>query len=416
MKVPFGTLSITEGARRRIGEALDSGRLTQGRYVKELEERFALLAGTRHAVAVSSGADALTLALAALHDRGAAPGDQVIVPALSFAATGNAVLAARLTPVFVDVSRDTLNIDPGKIEAAITARTRAIVAVHLMGKPAEMDRISEIARRRGLWVIEDAAEAHGAFYRGRPAGSLGTMAAFSLYAAHAVSSVEGGMVTTDDPQLAEILRSLRAHGRACACETCALSSEGTPCPKRFETETGRDIRFSFPRVGYSSKMNELEAAVGLGCLDDYADISARRRANLLRLMEGLSRFAPLLRTIREEAWETIGPHAFPVIISENAPFSREDFARHLEEKGIETRTLFDSMPTRCPGFAFLGHKYGDFPEAEHVGRMGVHIGVHQGLDKSHTDHVLAVMTKFLDSLSKNANCGVALQSQFRHVP
>ena len=397
MKVPFGTLTITESARQRISEALDSGRLTQGRYVQELEERFALLAGTRHAVAMSSGADALTLALAALHDRGAKPGDHVIVPALSFAATGNAVLAARLTPVFVDVSRDTLNIDPEKIEEAVTARTRAIVAVHLMGKPAEMDRINEIARRRDLWVIEDSAEAHGAFYRGRPAGSLGSMAAFSLYAAHAISCVEGGMVTTDDPQLAEILRSLRAHGRACACETCALSSEGTPCPKRFDRKTGRDIRFHFPRIGYSSKMNELEAAVGLGCLDIYADISALRRANLLRLMGGFSRFAPLLRTIREQSWEIIGPHAFPIMISENAPFTREDFTRHLEENGIETRTLFDSMPTRCPGFAFLGHKYGDFPEAEYLGRMGLHIGVHQDLDLRHTDHVLSVIAGFLEA-------------------
>ncbi len=397
MKVPFGTITVTESARRRITEALDSGRLTQGRFVRELEERFAGLCGVKHAVAVSSGADALTLALAALHDRGARPGDEVIVPALSFAATGNAVLAARFKPVFVDVRRDTLNIDPDMIEAAVTERTRAIVAAHLMGKPADMDRINEIAERHGLFVVEDAAEAHGALYKGRPAGSLGRAAAFSLYAAHAVSAVEGGVITTNDEDLARILRSLRAHGRACDCAECVLSAAGEPCPRRFETEGGQDIRFHFPRIGYSSKMNELEAAVGLGCLDVYEEISARRRENIGYALSQFSRLAPHLYTIREEPWETIGPHALPIILSEKAPFGRAELARRLEENGVETRTLFESMPTQCPGFAFLGYRPGDFPEAEYLGRRGLHVGVHQDLGTRHMEHVISTLARFLET-------------------
>src|SRR5512140_1254170 len=170
--VPFGTITITDTARRLINEALESRRISSGRLVRDFEERFAALLGVEEAVAVSSGTDADILALAVLHDFGAQRGDEVIVPALSFVATGNAVIHAGFTPVFVDIERETLNIDPARIEAAITPRTRAIMPVHLMGKPAEMDTINAIAHKHGLVVVEDAAEAHGALYKGKPAGTL----------------------------------------------------------------------------------------------------------------------------------------------------------------------------------------------------------------------------------------------------
>src|SRR3990172_2529355 len=233
MKIPFGTISVTGKSKRLINEILESNRLSSGTYVREFEKRFAALVGTKEAVAVSTGTDADTLALAVLYDFGAVRGDEIIVPALSFVSTGNAVLHAGFTPVFVDIDRRTFNIDPARIEETITEKTRAIMPVHLMGKPAEMDAINLIAKKYNLFVIEDAAEAHGAIYKGRNVGSIGDMAAYSLYVAHIVSTVEGGIITTDNEDFAVILRSLRSHGRACKCESCVLNKASAYCSKRF---------------------------------------------------------------------------------------------------------------------------------------------------------------------------------------
>ncbi len=368
-RVPFGTISVTEEARRLIDAALENRMLTRGKYVAEFERRFAALFGARGAVAVSSGTDADALALAVLYDDGARRGDEVIVPALSFIATGNAVFQAGFRPVFVDVRRETLNIDPEKIEEAITPRTRAILPVHLMGKPAPMDPIMEIAHRRGLRVIEDAAEAHGARYRGTLVGRIGDMAAFSLYAAHIVTSIEGGMVITDDPRMAEALRSLRNHGIV--------------------------GKFEFRRIGFSAKMNEIEAAVGLGNIRIFDRILERRRRNLLYLSERFRRFDEWLLTTREEEGETIGPHAFAVVLREGVPFTRDEMVDHLDAAGIDSRNLFASIPTQCPSYAFLGYRPGDFPEAEYCGDHGFHIGIHQDLDEGHLDHVVETVARFL---------------------
>ncbi|PWB68340.1 MAG: DegT/DnrJ/EryC1/StrS family aminotransferase [Deltaproteobacteria bacterium] len=395
-RIPFGTITVSDHSRRLIGEILDTRRISSGKYVRELENRFSALVGVREAVAVSSGTDADILALAVLHDFGAARGDEVIVPALSFVATGNAVVHAGFRPVFADVRRDTLNIDPDRIEPLITARTRAILPVHLMGKPAEMDRINDIAKRHGLAVIEDAAEAHGAMYKGKPAGSLADLGAFSVYVAHIITCVEGGIVTTDREDYAEVLRSLRSHGRSCNCSRCSLNVDSGYCAKRFRGEEGEDVRFVFDRIGYSCKMNELEAAIGLGAFEMYDAILEKRRRNLLYVLERFGRFAPFLTTIGEEPWERIGPHAIPIVVGEEASFTRAELTRHLEEHGIETRTLFASMPTQCRGFAHLGYRLGEFPNAEYIGKHGIHIGVHQDLGEPEMEYVLSTIGRFVE--------------------
>ncbi len=393
MKMPFGTMAITRESRKLINDILDTGRVSSGKHVREFEKRFAALVGVKEAVALSSGTDADALALAVLYDFGAKRGDEVIVPALSFVATGNAVLQAGFTPVFVDVERSTLNIDPRQIEAAITKRTRAIMPVHLMGKPAEMDEINRIAKKRRVFVIEDAAEAHGATYKKRNAGALGDMGAFSLYVAHIITSIEGGIVTTDREDFAQILRSLRSHGRACKCRVCVLNAGSVSCRRRFEY--GRDIRFIFERIGYSCKMNEIEAAVGLGGLSVYHETIARRRRNLCRMMEGFESFKKYFSTFVQEPHEKIGPHAFPMVINPKAPFTRDEFVAYLTRKGIDTRDLFASMPTQCPGFSFLGYRPGDFPQAEYIGLHGLHVGVHQDLGEKHVDYFLKTVACFL---------------------
>ena len=263
-KVPFGTVSITPKAKKLIDDAIERRWLTKGKYVKEFEEKFAELFGVKYGIAVSSGTDADAIACAVLYDFGAQRGDEIIVPALTFVATGNAVLQAGFTPVFVDVERETLNIDPKKIEKAITSRTRAIMPVHLMGKPAAMDEIMAIAKKHKLHVIEDAAEAHGAEYKGKKIGAIGDMACFSLYAAHIVTTIEGGMLITNNEAMAEAARSLRNHGI--------------------------DGKFQFKRIGFSAKMNEIEAAVGLGNIDIFQDILEKRRANVRHLIKAFARF------------------------------------------------------------------------------------------------------------------------------
>jgi len=396
MKIPFGTLSVTPRAKELIMEALEANRLSSGKLVREFEKRFAEVTGTKEAVAVSTGTDADALALAVLYDFGAHRGDEIIVPALSFVATGNAVLQAGFTPVFVDVERETLNIDASRIEGMINDKTRAIMPVHLMGKPADMDAINEIAQRHDLYVIEDAAEAHGAQYKGKNVGTLGHMGAYSTYVAHIISTIEGGVVTTDNEDFAEVLRSLRSHGRACKCKSCVLNVTSGSCDKRFKYRELGDIRFIFERVGYSAKMNELEAAVGLGNLDMFDEILERRRKNLLYLIEEFKEFDPYLATIKEEPHEKIGPHGLPIIVQEAAKFTRDDLVRFLEKNEIDTRNLFQSMPTQCVGFAYLGYECGQFPNAEYMGLHGLHIGVHQDLGRDECEYFLDKVAEFLE--------------------
>ena len=390
MRIPFGTISITPKAKELVNEARDSGRVSNGKYVKEFEQGFAKIVGVKEAVAVSTGTDADMITLSVLYDFGAKRGDEIIVPALSFVSTGNAVLHAGFIPVFVDVERDTFNINPELVEGAITPRTKAIMPVHLMGKPADMDAICQIAKQHGLYVIEDAAEAHGAIYKGKNVGSIGDMGAFSTYVAHLVSSVEGGMITTNNSDFADIARALRNHGKFCHCQVCTSNAKFGHCPDRFV----------FSRIGYSAKMNDLEAAVGVGSLEIYEKVLAIRRKNLLSFMKKFEEFKPYLTTFREEAHEQIGPHAFPFVAAEGALFTRGELYEYIEEKEIDARQLFSSMPTQCKGFEFLGHTVGEFPNAEFIGNNGLHIGVHQDITEEHIEYFMQTIKEFLETYIK----------------
>ena len=395
MKIPFGTVSITHKSKQLVQNCLEKGRISSGKLVRKFEEEFAALIGVKEAVAVSSGTDADTLALAVLYELGAKRGNEVIVPALSFVATGNAVLHAGFTPVFVDVDRETLNIDPTKIESVITERTRAIMPVHLMGKPAPMDEIKTIAEKHNLLIVEDAAEAYGAVYKGRNIAGIGDVGAFSLYVAHIITTGEGGIIVTDNEEYAETLRSLRSHGRACKCKQCISNISSGYCEKRFSDKERGDIRFVFERIGYSCKMNELEAALGLGNLDIYHEILEKRHNNLLAMIEGFQQFSEYLWTFQEERHERIGPHAFPFVVKEGAPFTRDDLMLHLEKNGVDARTLFSSIPTQCGGYEFLGYKLGDFPNAEYIGKNGIHVGVHQDVKEEDVEWFINCVRDFI---------------------
>ncbi len=368
-KVPFGTVSLTPKAKGLIDDAIANRWLTKGKYVKEFEDKFAALFGVKYGVAVSSGTDADAIACAVLYDFGAERGDEIIIPALTFVATGNAVLQAGFKPVFVDVKRETLNIDPDRIEAAVTKRTRAIMPVHLMGKSADMDKIMTIARKHNLRVIEDAAEAHGAEYKGRKIGSIGDMACFSLYAAHIVTTIEGGILITNNEQMAGAAASLRNHGI--------------------------DGKFQFKRIGFSSKMNEIEAAVGIGNIGIFHEILEKRRQNIYYLIQQFKRFDPYFIYVKEDAGEKLGPHAFSIIVKPGLNFTKDEFVAFLDREGVDSRNLFYSIPTQTPSYAFMGHKIGDFPESEFCSDHGTHIGCHQDVGRPQMDHVVEAVAAFL---------------------
>lgn len=374
-RIAYGSVTIGPKAPALIQEALRTTQVSTGGLVPAFEKAFAAIIGAKHAIAVSSGTDACLVIAASLLDRGAARGDEIIVPALTFASTANAVLMAGLMPKFVDIDRSTLNINPKNIEAAITEKTRAIFVVHLMGKPAPLKEIKTIAARHGLAVLEDACEAHGTRYYGERVGSDSYGAAFSLYAAHLICSGEGGLVTTNDDGLKDIYLSLRSHGR--------------PAGK---------LVFDFQRVGFNSKMNELEAALGLAAAAEYEDILKNRKDNYdfyLKAFSALPAAAKWLGLPVEEEQEVIGPQGFPFVIKAEAPFTLNDLTRALDASGIEWKSLFGSLPTQHRAWQFLGCRPGDFPEAEYVGAHGLHIGVHNKLTASDRQYVVASISDFL---------------------
>jgi len=355
LRINFGDVKIGNTARKYVQAALDKNWISEGSNVKEFEQKFASKFGYKHAIATSSGTDADMVACAALYEFGAKRGDEIIVPACTFVASANAILAAGFTPKFVDIEVETLNIDPKKIEAAITSKTRAIMVVHLMGKPCDMDPILKIAKANNLRIIEDACEAHGATYKGKVVGTIGDMGAFSFYAAHLVVAGEGGMVVTNDDEIAKVLKSVKSHGRP-------FSS----------------IYFDFQRIGFNSRMNDLTAAIGLEGIELFDFNFKTRKNNMYKLLDLTKELGKYCYFIKEEEYEKICPHAFPLVLKDEK-YDCAKLYQYLEDKGIQCKTLFGSLPTQHPVFKFLGYKEGQFPAAEYVGKNGLHFGIHQYL-------------------------------------
>jgi dTDP-4-amino-4,6-dideoxygalactose transaminase len=271
-RVAVAKPSFDEEEERLVLEVLRSGWVTQGPRVEEFERRFAARVGTADAVAVSSGTTALFLAM---HVLGIGAGDEVIVPSLTFIASVNAIVHCGATPVLVDVDPRTYNLDPDAVEAAVTPRTRAIMVVHQLGMPADLDRIEAIGRRHGIHVVEDAACALGSSYKGRPIGGSGNLAAFSFHPRKVVVTGEGGMITTNDAALAARLRRLRHQGMS-------ISDIERHRADRVINET-------YPEIGYNYRLSDLHAAVGIAQLAKLDLLVARRRAVAAYYGEALRR-------------------------------------------------------------------------------------------------------------------------------
>ncbi|PIR15079.1 MAG: aminotransferase DegT, partial [Elusimicrobia bacterium CG11_big_fil_rev_8_21_14_0_20_64_6] len=264
-EIGVGGFAVSPLARRYVNEALDSNRLSYGPFHRRFEAAFAAEHDSKHAVFCNSGTSALQIALQALKEKhGWADGDEVIVPSVTFIATSNIVLHNRMVPVFADVDPLTYTLDPAKFEAAITPKPRAVIPVHLLGLPADMDPIIAIARKHGLAVIEDSAETMFACYKGRKVGSLGDIGCFSTYIAHYIVTGVGGLATTSDPDLCVRLRSLMNHGR----DSIYLSIDDDKAATGKKLHEIVSKRFQFVSVGHSYRATELEAALGLAQLEE----------------------------------------------------------------------------------------------------------------------------------------------------
>ena len=344
--IPVNEPVLSEESKRNVIDALETGWISSaGKYVSEFEAGFAEFLGVKYAVTVSNGTTALHLAILSL---GIGKGDEVIVPAFTMAATWLAVIHASAKPVFVDCEPDTYNIDPSLIESKITKKTKAIIPVHIYGLPAEMDSILKIAKKYKLFVIEDAAEAHGAEYKGKKCGSLGDVNCFSFYANKIITTGEGGMVVTNDEHLAKEARKLK------------------------DLYHSDQKRFIHEKIGYNYRLTNMQAALGCGELKHIGQYVAKKQhlaklySELLKDITGIR--LPITRPlVKNVFW------MYSILIDERKLFlTRDDLKVKLKERNIDTRDFFYS-PTDQPILKPYLSAGDRFPVTDFVSRRGLYL-------------------------------------------
>ena len=342
--IPMAVPVLGKKELKYASEAIRSGWISGvGRYVTEFEESFSHYCGVKYGVAVTSGTAALHLALASI---GVGPGDEVILPPVTHIACANMITLTGARPVLVDCDPKTWCIDPTKIEEKITPRTKAIMVVHLYGHPADMDPIMEIANKYGLFVIEDAAEAHGAEYKGRKAGSLGHVGCFSFYANKIITTGEGGMLVTNNPKIAEKARKLRDQA--------------------YEKER----RFWHRELGFNYRMTNVQAAIGLAQMERIDEFVNIRRRNA-RLFNELLANIPGITLPPEAKWAKNVYWMYSILVEDEFGMSRDELMAFLRSHGIDSRPFFYPIhlqPLYEP--QFKGEKY---PVAEELSRKGINL-------------------------------------------
>jgi perosamine synthetase len=384
-----GCLTLTPKVGRNIARVLKTGRLSYGPFIQEFERRFSRDHGARFGVMVNSGTSALRIAVACLAETGNwKPGDEVIVPAVTFVASSNVVLAQGFTPVFVDVEPHTYNIDPKQIEKKITKRTKAIMVVHLFGQPADMDPIMKIARKHKLKVIEDSCETMYTEYKGKPVGRFGDIGCFSTYVAHLIVTGVGGIAVTNNKRYAEILRSLANHGR----DGIYISIDDSKGKrgKAFRQVIAR--RFRFIRNGYSFRVTEFEGALGCAQLDIASEILAKRRKNAAYLLKRMKPLEPWLQLPFQEKDRGHAYMMFPLVIRKGKG-KKTDLVNFLEKNGIETRDMLPliNQPFYKKRFKIRESRY---PVARWINKNGFYVGCHQNMGKPELDYILKTLSRY----------------------
>ena len=337
--IPIARPSFGSEEEQAVLEVLRSGWVSQGPRVTEFERRFAAYVGAPHAVAVSSCTTGLHLALLAA---GVKPGDEVLCPSLSFIATANAIVYAGATPVFVDIDKATFNIDPKRIEGAITPRTKAILVVHQIGLPAALAEIAEIANRHGLQVVEDAACAIGSEYKGQRVGHPhSSMACFSFHPRKVLTTGEGGMITTSDENTAARLRRLRQHGMSMS----DLARHGST----------KVLIETYDEVGYNYRMTDLQAAIGLVQLQRLEGMLAHRRSLAARYSARLA-FYSWLAVPHTPSDRLHNFQSYMVRLEQHSPISRDQLMQELLDRGVSSRRGIMAIHRELP---YRNEKWGE---------------------------------------------------------
>lgn len=376
--------------------------LTAGRYAKRFEEEFARVFGARHAILVNSGSSANLVAVSALTSPklGAErlrPGDEVLTAATGFPTTVNPILQNGLVPVFVDVTVPTYNADVDALAAAVSPRTRAIVLAHTLGNPFDLDRVTALARKHDLWLVEDCCDALGSTWQGRQVGTFGDLATVSFYPAHHLTMGEGGCVLTDRAKLKLVAESFRDWGRDCWCEP----GKDNTCGQRFDWQLGSlphgfDHKYTYSHVGYNLKVTDLQAAVGVAQLQKLAGFVAARRANFRTLRAALADLEDVL--VLPEATPGSDPSwfGFPIGIREHARFARRDLLLHLEAKKVAVRLLFGGNLVRQPAYAESTYRVaGPLTRADFVMNHVFWLGVYPGLGEAQLHYMADALRGFV---------------------
>jgi CDP-6-deoxy-D-xylo-4-hexulose-3-dehydrase len=398
---PSGKLIDSEELKLMVEASLD-GWLTTGRFNAQFEQRLAAYLGVPHLLTVNSGSSANlvafnTLTSPKLGERAIRPGDEVIGVAAGFPTTVNPILQFGAVPVFVDVDIPTYNIDPAKIEAAIGPRTRAIMLAHTLGNPFNLDVVTALGRKHGLWLIEDCCDALGSTWQGRKVGTFGDIGTLSFYPAHHITMGEGGAVFTQHPELARIAESFRDWGRDCHC----APGKDNSCGKRFcqrlgSLPVGYDHKYTYSHLGYNLKITDMQAACGLAQLGKVEAFVAARKRNFTFLHERLKACEEFL--ILPQATPESDPSwfGFPITLRESAPVSRHELVTYLEQERVGTRLLFAGNLTRQP--YMQGRHYrvsGELTNSDAVMERTFWIGVQPALIEPMLEHAAGCIAQYL---------------------
>lgn len=354
IKVPIAKPIIGDKEIENVVEVLKSGMIAQGPKVEEFEQKFAEWVGAEYGIAVNSGTAALHVALLAC---GIGEGDEVITTPFTFIASGNSILYTGARPVFADIDMKTYTLNPDSIEDLITEKTKAIMPVQLYGQSADMDRINEIAEKYGLIVIEDAAQAHGAAYNGQKVGSIGDMSCFSFYPTKNMTTSEGGIITTDDEELAEKARIFRAHGAT--------------------------VRYHHDAIGYNFRMTDISAAIGLAQLENIDEFNEKRIANAAYLNEGLKDVDGVITPYCADGSKHVY-HQYTIRVEKG---DRDDWVDIINDCGVGTGIHYPIPLYNQPIYRALGIE-GNCPNAELAADNVISLPVHPSLSKEDLDIVI----------------------------
>lgn len=366
-RIPVAVPSLSGNEKQYVMDCLETTWISSnGKYITEFERMFAEFCGVKHAIATNNGTTAIHLALVAL---GVQPGDEVLIPTVTYIATANAVRYCGATPVLVDVCRETMNIDPGEVEKKITSKTRGIIPVHLYGHPADMGPLLELAKKHSLFIVEDAAEAHGAEYNGVRVGSFGDCATFSFFGNKIVTTGEGGMVTTNDDALAERLRLFRGQGM--------------------------DLkhRYWFQVVGYNYRMTNIQAAIGVAQMEHVETALAARKELAGWYEQALSALVEHIVLPVELPWGRHVYWMYTIFLRNGGERERDQVMKMLDEAGIETRPVFYPMHIMPPY-----KEEASYPVADLWAARGINLPTHQQLTQEDVQRIADTLSTAVASL------------------